>query len=299
MRSLLLLVALGAASITGCSSSGTATTDRGDCPTAPVDVVATVDQWGDIVSSLAGDCGAVTTIITGSSGDPHEYEPTPADVAAFTGADVVVMNGLGYDHWADDALDTLPRRPVVVDGADVVGAEPDANPHLWYSPTYVHQIADAVHDALAEAAPDATAYFDARADAWARDMQPYDDEVASIRQQHAGAPYAATEPVFAYMGEALGLDDRTPEGYASASANESEPGAADVAAFDAILRDHEIDVLVVNTQTEGSIPDQLRDTAVGSGVPVVEVTETIPAGATSFVDWQLGQLQALSAALAS
>src|SRR5690242_17464111 len=68
----------------------------GTCPAAPVAVVVTVDQWGDIVNRLAGACGNVTTIFKSSAADPHEYEPTPADAAAFGDAALVVMNGLDY-----------------------------------------------------------------------------------------------------------------------------------------------------------------------------------------------------------
>ena len=56
-------------------------------------------------------------------------------------------------------------------------------------------------------------------------------------------------------------------------------------------------MLVFNTQTEGSIPDQLRAAAEDAGVPVVEVTESPPAGDGSFVAWQLAQLAALADAL--
>ncbi len=85
----------------GCSSAGTDAEPRGECPVAPVRVVVTVDQWGDIAEQLAGDCADVTTIIAGSGGDPHEFEPPPSDNATFGRADLVVVNGLGYDSWAD------------------------------------------------------------------------------------------------------------------------------------------------------------------------------------------------------
>ena len=51
------------------------------CPTEPCTSWCTVDQWGDIVRQLGGDCADVTTIIKGSDVDPHDYEPTPADIA--------------------------------------------------------------------------------------------------------------------------------------------------------------------------------------------------------------------------
>jgi zinc/manganese transport system substrate-binding protein len=102
--------------------------------------------------------------------------------------------------------------------------------------------------------------------------------------------------VFDRMAAAIGLTDVTPPGYRSAAGNESEPGPGDIAAFQRTLQQHAAGVLVVNTQTEGTLPEALRSTAEAAGVPVVEVTESPPTAGGSFVAWQLDQLRALSAA---
>src|SRR4051812_40388448 len=94
LPSAMLAVSVGVLVVGGCGSSDMSGGGaRGACPTAPIPVVVSVDQWGDIVSRLAGDCGAVTTIFKSSSADPHDYELTPADAAKFTGAKLVVVNG--------------------------------------------------------------------------------------------------------------------------------------------------------------------------------------------------------------
>ncbi len=56
-------------------------------------------------------------------------------------------------------------------------------------------------------------------------------------------------------------------------------------------------MLIYNVQTEGSVPQQIRAAAEQAGVPVVEVTETVPPGTDSFVTWQVDQLTALAEAL--
>ena len=76
-----------------CSSTDTADAPRGDCPVEPVSVVATVNQWGQIVEQLGGDCVTVDSIISGSAADPHDYEPTPADSAAFESITCVQEDG--------------------------------------------------------------------------------------------------------------------------------------------------------------------------------------------------------------
>ncbi|MDT5293043.1 MAG: zinc/manganese transport system substrate-binding protein [Mycobacterium sp.] len=91
--------------------------------------------------------------------------------------------------------------------------------------------------------------------------------------------------------------NKTPQGYQTASANESDPSPADLEAFRRALADRQINVLIYNTQTEGSVPQQIRTAAEAAGVPVVEVTETVPPGTTSFETWQVAQLDALAKAL--
>ena len=298
---LMCIAALSVVPLAGCSTDDADTAaPTGDCPTGPVPVVVTVDQWGDIVKSLGGDCIDLTTIITGSSADPHDYEPTPSDGAKFDGAELVVMNGLDYDSWADKALDALDTQPAVVNGGDVVGLEAGDNPHIWYGPTFVRKVSQAVTDELSKLSPDASTYFAERQDEWQTSMQPYDDEIARIKALAADKlTYGATESVFDYMAQAVGLKDATPKGYRNASANGSEPAPADVNEFEQALRDKMMDVLIDNTQTEGPGPEQLRSVAKGASVPVVPVTETVPPGTDSFVAWQVRQLESLASALGS
>ena len=53
-------------------------------------------------------------------------------------------------------------------------------------------------------------------------------------------------------------------------------------------------VLIVNTQTEGALTDQLRQHAEDAHVPVVDVTESVPPSYDSFESWQLSQLRSLA-----
>lgn len=286
----------------------------GDCPSAPVDVVVSVDQWGDIVSQLGGACANVTTVLASSPGDPHDYEPAPSDAVAFEGAQLIVLNGGHYDEWAAQlAATSAPDAPVVNavelagdhaeerhDHAEEAGQDPhehgEGNPHVWYSPAAVAAVADAVTAELSTQSADAAGYFADRHADFVGSMKPYDDAITAIKTGAAGKSYAASEGVFDDMAAALGLANRTPEGYQVAATNETEPSPADLDAFLGLLADRGVDVLIYNTQTEGSVPEQIRAAAEQAGVPVVEVTETLPSGAETFQDWQVAQLDALAKA---
>jgi zinc/manganese transport system substrate-binding protein len=281
----------------GITPAATGSAAAASCPTSPVAVVASVDQWGDIVSELGGSCANVKTVLASSSVDPHEYEPSPADAAAFTGAKLVVVNGADYDAWASKLAASSASGAHVVSAAEVTKTPDGANPHLWYLPSAVTAVADAVTADLSKIDPQAGNYFSQRRSEFTAAMAAYTGLIGKIKAGAGGKSYAATETIFDYQAQALGLVNKTPEGYQRASANESGPSPADIDAFGAALAGRRIDVLIYNTQTQGSIPEQIRSAAEQAGVPVVNVTETVPPGQTSFEGWQYAQLVALGKAL--
>ncbi|WP_185296548.1 metal ABC transporter solute-binding protein, Zn/Mn family [Mycolicibacterium litorale] len=273
----------------------------GDCPTQPLSVVVSVDQWGDIVSQLAGQCATVDTVVAGSSVDPHDFEPAPKDAALFENAQLIVVNGGHYDEWATKLAEGSAPDAPVIDAVQLsgggAGAHGEENPHVWYDPAAVTAVADAVTTELGKLAPEAQDYFAERQAEFGDSLAPYHQVVGSLRATAAGRTYAATEGVFDDMAAAVGLVNRTPEGYRAAAAHESDPSPADLDAFLRLLGDRGVDVLIYNVQTEGSVPQQIRAAAEQAGVPVVEVTESMPPGADSFESWQIGQLSALGEAL--
>jgi zinc/manganese transport system substrate-binding protein len=210
-----------------------------------------------------------------------------------------VVNGEHYDEWATKLAATSAPAAPVISAADIVGAPTGAapNPHVWYSPAVVNAVADAVTKQLSALAPEAAGYFTGQRSAFTESLQPYTTLIADIHKVASDKTYAATEPVYDPMAQALGLTDKTPVGYQTASANESDPAPADLAAFRQLLADKGVDVLIFNTQTEGSLPDQIRQAAEQAGVPVVDVTETVAPGEVSFEAWQVDQLTALAKAL--
>ena len=267
------------------------------CPGAPVDVAVSVDQWGDLVSQLGGACAVVKTVLVSSSVDPHDYEPSPGDAATFSGARLIVVNGAGYDPWALKLAATAAPTAPFINAADVTKTPDGANPHLWYRPSAVAAVADAVTAELSKLDPQTQAYFTDRRSAFTTALQPYTHLIDTIKAHGTGKTYAATEGIFTYMADALGLVNKTPQGYRQAAARESDPAPADVQAFLDALAAHQIDVLIYNPQTEGSIPDQIRAAAERANVPVVTVTETVPRDQTTFAGWQDTQLTKLANAL--
>jgi zinc/manganese transport system substrate-binding protein len=294
----LALLVLPACSAGGGGGAAVSEGDPDKCPAKVVDVVVSVSQWSDMVRRLGGDCANVTTIAASAAVDPHDFEPGTSDLAAFSAADLVVVNGAHYDDWAAHAVAALDHRPPVVSAAEVAGVSaPGSDPHLWADPAIVPEMATAVTQQLATVAGNGDGYFDQQHSAWTDAAQKYLDAVAQLRAVAAGRTYVATEAVFNRTADAVGLTDVTPAGYRRSASNESDPAPGDLAAFEAALADGSADVLIYNTQTSGNVPERLRTAAERAGVPVVDVTESPPDAAGSFVAWQDAQVQRLADAL--
>src|ERR671931_234146 len=110
----LLLTACGGASA---GSGGTNTSGK-------LQVVAAENFWGSIAAQLGGDRVQVTSIIDNPATDPHDYEPTAVDARTIAGAKLAIVNGVGYDPWADKLLAASPAKGrLVLKVGDLVGVK--------------------------------------------------------------------------------------------------------------------------------------------------------------------------------
>src|SRR3984893_17475983 len=127
---------------TPCGSANAGATGR---PTKTLNIVAAENFWGSIVSQLAGKAGNVTSILRDPNADPHSYESSSDDARAFATADYVVLNGAGYDAWANKLLSGNPNsKRKVLTIAGLLGKKEGDNPHFWYGPDYVSKVTDQI-----------------------------------------------------------------------------------------------------------------------------------------------------------
>ena len=262
-----------------------------------VAVVAAENFYGDLVGQIGGDHVAVTSIIVDPTVDPHEYEVSAKDGAAVANARLVIQNGLGYDGFMTRLLNASPRRDrkLIVVGS-LMGRKDGDNPHVWYAPATMPRLAQVVAETLVGLDPANAASYRSWLGAFTASTKRLNDEVARLRARYAGTPVGATEPVFGYMSDALGLKVLTPRAFQKAVEEGEEPPAAAVAQMEDQLRTHRVRTLLYNLQTVTPITTKVRRRAKQLGIPVVGVTETEPPGKT-YQQWMLGQLAQLDAAL--
>jgi zinc/manganese transport system substrate-binding protein len=259
-------------------------------------VVAAENFYGDIARQIGGDRISVTSIMTNPDQDPHLFETTPGIVRQLAGAQIVILNGANYDPWMEKLLAAAPRPGrTVIGAAQLVGRNPGDNPHLWYDPATMPAVANALAAALTKADSAHALDYAARLKTTLSGLARITQRVVQLKAKHGGAAVTATEPVFGPMAEALGLTMRN-QRFQLAMMNDTEPSARDVAAFENDLKERKVKLLIYNSQVSEKLTERLRDIAIRAKVPVVGVTETMPAN-VSFQDWVLGELDAVDKAL--
>jgi zinc/manganese transport system substrate-binding protein len=288
-----LVLAMGLA-IAGCGSSSTSAVGGRGTP-----VVASINAWGSILAQLGGTRVQAKSVLTNPNTDPHSYEPSPADARAVATSRLMVLNGVGYDSWADKLLAANPDSTrVVINVGALVGVGPGGNPHRWYSPADVAKMVDAVTAGLKTLDPANAAYFDDQRQVFNdQALARYHALIADIRATYAGVPVGASESLFVPLSEALGLNLVTPASFLRAISEGTDPSSTDKAAIDNQIATKAIKVYVYNSQN--STPDVAAQVkaAKAKGIPVAVVTETLSPPEASFEEWQSAQLQVLNDAL--
>jgi zinc/manganese transport system substrate-binding protein len=264
-----------------------------------INVVSGESFWGSIATQLGGQKVNVQSVVTDPNADPHEYETSTNDARAFADANLVILNGAGYDDWGRRLLDANPSaHRQVLDVAQLLGRKVGDNPHFWYQPDFVVKVADALTAQYRSIDSADSSYFEQRRADFATALNPYQDKITGIKQRFGGTAIGSTESIFVYMADALGLKLTTPTAFMDAVSQGTDPPVSSVAAFHDQIAANEIKVLVYNLQTATSVTTNLVQLAASHHIPSVGMSETQPANAT-FEGWQLAQLDRLESALTS
>ncbi|GAA2853629.1 metal ABC transporter substrate-binding protein [Actinoplanes cyaneus] len=176
--------------LAGCGSSDADAGAAGPAASggAPLAVVATTPEVADFVRNIGGSDVTVTQIIKVGV-DPHEYEPTPADIQAIGAAKVVVKNGVGLEEWLDPTIESAGFKGTVVDSSQGValrkgdpGDEEMAagDPHIWHNPQNAKIMVGNIEKALAAA--DA-----GRAAAFAKNLTDYSAKLDKLDADNQAA----------------------------------------------------------------------------------------------------------------
>jgi zinc/manganese transport system substrate-binding protein len=264
----------------------------------PLQVVAAENFWGSLTSQIGGSHVRVLSVVSDPNADPHEYESNTTDARAVATANYVIENGAGYDSWMDKLVGaSSDSSRKILNVAALLGKKDGDNPHFWYDPTYVNQAAAQIEQDLVALDPADAASYETNYQTLRASLAEYQNRIETIKQQFGGTKVAATEDVFAYLADAVGLDLISPTAFTQAVAEGNDPPASSIVEFEDQLKGGGVRALIYNEQTVTPLTDTMKKLATDEGIPVVGITETIQPPDVSFEDWMNAQLIELQNAL--
>ncbi|HEY5386355.1 MAG TPA: metal ABC transporter substrate-binding protein, partial [Thermoleophilia bacterium] len=241
-----------------------------------LDVVATESFLADIAQNVAGNRFTVRTLIPPGA-DPHAFEPTPKDVAAVAGADLVIINGGGLEGPLLGTLKNAGGSAAIVAASAGLktrtpqpGEPPLAagqtDPHFWLDPVLVETYVTNIRDALVKADPAGTTVYKANAAAYTAKLRRLNAwikaQVAQLPEQdrklvlnHASHGYFADRYGFQVVGTVI----------PSVGTSES-PTARQLAALTAAIRKSGARAIFVEKDENPQLAEQV---AAETGIKVV------------------------------
>ncbi len=229
-------------------------------------VVASFSILGDMVEQVTGDLASVTTIV-GPNADAHVYSPNVNDARAVTEADVIFVNGLGFETWSKKLIDTSGTKArvfVATDGVTPLKVDGEIDPHAWNALpngiTYIRNIAKA----MAEADPANAKTYQANADAYIAKLKAlHERTVAELAKLPKDRRTVVTaHDAFGYLANAYGLKFLAPVGIDT----EAEPSAQQLAKLIDQLKKEKVAGLFVENITSPALVEQVsRETGLRIG----------------------------------
>ena len=262
----------------------------------PISVVAAENFYGDIVQQIGGKHVTVMSILVNPNQDPHLFAASASTARLLSRAKLIVYNGGGYDPWMEKLLSATdsPGRTIVVVASLIHKAVGD-NPHFWYDPATMSALAKEIAARLSAEDDQHKADYESNLQKFLHSLDPLNQKILTMRSTYRGLQVTATEPVFGYMAQALGLTMRNQK-FQIAVMNNTEPSASSVVAFEADLTTRRVKALFYNRQVADVAVARLMRIAKDAHVPVIGITETEPVN-MRYQDWMMNQLQAIDVAL--
>jgi len=262
-------------------------------------VVASFSILGDMVRQVTGNHASVTTIV-GPDADAHIYEPSTSDAKAVANADVIFVNGLGFETWSDTLIKTAGGNAkvfVATEGVTPLRVDGEIDPHAWNALTngmiYVNNIAAG----MAKADPENAAAYRANAKTYIAQLRKVHDNAT---ERFAALPkdrrtVVTAHDAFGYLAQAYGLSFLAPVGIDT----EAAPSAKELAALIDHLKKTGAGALFVENITSPALIQQIsRETGLKIGGRLFSDALSEQGGpATSYISMFEHNLGALIAAL--
>lgn len=213
----------------------------------------------DFTQKIAGDRAEIINMVPAGT-EPHDWEPTPKDIAGLYSADLFIYNGCGMESWAEKVVETLnsPSLVVVEASRNIKEREPAEHdhdhsddseshshgeeghdPHVWLDPQNAKIQMEAIKDGLIQVDPINSKYYEENFIFYAKKLDDLDRLYKEAVLEFSRKDIVVSHEAFGYLCDAYGLVQVAIEGISS----ESEPTPAKMAQIIKFVRENDVKVI--------------------------------------------------------
>jgi zinc/manganese transport system substrate-binding protein len=262
----------------------------------PLTVVATTAQIGALVEEIAGD-EVVLHVLMGAGVDPHDYDPTPADMRTLGSADLILKNGIGLDDFLNSSIEAAGGDADIVtvtEGIDLIEGghahsddddhhdeddddhghaddddddhghdDGEFDPHVWHDPANAMVMVDNIVAALSGADAGRESIFRDNGDAYKIVLETTDTEIRAMFDEipAENRKLVTTHDAFGYFVQAY--DFEFIGAVIPSVSTDAEPSARDIADLADLIEHEDVKAIFVEQTVDPRIAEQLaRDTGV-------------------------------------
>jgi zinc transport system substrate-binding protein len=198
------IIIMGVLTLVGCSSDKT-TIDDGK-----LKIYTSFYTMYDFTSKIAGDKAEVINLVSDGT-EPHEWEPSTADMVNLESADMLIYNGAGMEHWVDKISESLENDIQLVEASEGVTliddtfAAGNSDPHVWLDAKNAKLEMETIKNALILADKDNEQYYETNYEKYAKMFDELDKELVSRIGALDNKNIIVSHEAFSYLCKAYGL----------------------------------------------------------------------------------------------
>jgi zinc/manganese transport system substrate-binding protein len=281
--------------------------------TSKLKAIASFSILADLVHQVGGDRVEVTALVS-PNGDAHVFSPTPADATKVANANIIFVNGLGFEGWINRLVKSSGSKASLVTASTGVNAlknqeghghshaghnHGDLDPHAWQDVTNAKIYVANIRDGLIKTDPTGKETYEANAKSYLAKLDALDAEVKStigiIPKERRKV--ITTHDAFGYFAKAYGMEFLAPQGVST----EAEASAADVAKIVRQIKTERIPAVFVESISDPRLIEQIsRESGAKIGGRLFSDALSDQSGpAGTYIDMIRNNVKAFQAALSS
>jgi len=210
-------------------------------------VYTTVYPMFDFTKKIGGDRINLHNLVP-SGTEPHDWEPTPRDIARLEEADVLIYNGAGMESWLNRILGSLTNKKLLLietaKGLQLLENQDKQenlayDPHVWLNPMNAKKQMEAIKNALVKADPANGSFYEANYKTYSQKFDALDKEYRDTLAQFERKDIVVAHQAFGYLCDAYGLKQVAIEGLGA----EAEPTPARMAEITKFAKENNVKVI--------------------------------------------------------